>query len=126
MSSDSTRQALPYSSCIKTSKLLESSPYLHIDAFLTHVSVSTCTINVVSERITIPIQQTGIRSILAQDITENITVAGEVKNKILLRANPRLSRKHFKPLFFITVRSHHPSYQYMGMYSTSPGPTTVS
>lgn len=38
MSSNSTRQALPYTSLIKTSKLLESSPYLNIDPFLTHVS----------------------------------------------------------------------------------------
>lgn len=43
--------------------------------------VSTCTINVVSGRITILIQQTGIRRILAQDITENIIVTGEVKTK---------------------------------------------
>lgn len=35
MSSDSTRQAWPYTSFIKTSKLLESSPYLNIDPFLT-------------------------------------------------------------------------------------------
>lgn len=35
MSSDSTRQAWPYTFFIKTSKLLESSPYLNIDPFLT-------------------------------------------------------------------------------------------